>query len=114
MSWRSFAIDAIAPIVLVLAGASNAPLASTFMGIELFGPADSLPIAIARFVACLCSGHSALYLFQRIAVRKQRTGSPLRDRTLRDARQPPDRCGKGQRLRHPLDVMTILRRRGDV
>jgi H+/Cl- antiporter ClcA len=84
-------IDLFAGIgfVAVFAGASNTPLASTIMGIELFGAADVVPIAIACFVAYLCSGHSGIYLSQRIAVPKQRTGSALRDGTLRDARTRP-------------------------
>ncbi|WP_371422639.1 hypothetical protein [Tardiphaga sp.] len=40
------------------------------MGIELFGAAHAVPIAITCFVAYLCSGHNGIYLSQRIAVPK--------------------------------------------
>jgi H+/Cl- antiporter ClcA len=84
-------IDLFAGIgfVAVFAGASNTPLASTIMGIELFGATDAVPIAIGCLVAYLCSGHSGIYLSQRIAVPKQKTGSALREGTLRDARIRP-------------------------
>jgi H+/Cl- antiporter ClcA len=72
--------------VAVFAGAANTPLACTIMGIELFGSANVVPIAVACFVAYLCSGHSGIYLSQRIAVPKRgRTMLPP-DATLRDAR----------------------------
>ena len=56
--------------VAIFAGASNTPLACTIMGIELFGAADAPYIAVACFVAYLCSGHSGIYLAQRLAVPK--------------------------------------------
>ncbi|MGA9659967.1 MAG: voltage-gated chloride channel family protein [Asticcacaulis sp.] len=75
--------------VAVFAGASNTPLACTLMGIELFGATWGVYIATACFVAYLCSGHSGIYLSQRIAVPKLATPD-LKDRsTLRDARQKP-------------------------
>jgi H+/Cl- antiporter ClcA len=88
-------IDLFAGIgfVAVFAGASNTPLASTIMGMELFGASDAVPIAIACFTAYLCSGHSGIYLSQRIAVPKQRDGLALRDGTLRDARARPRAVG---------------------
>ena len=60
--------------VAVFAGATNTPLACTIMGIELFGGgAGELPrgsfvayLAVACFVAYLFSGHSSIYLSQRI------------------------------------------------
>jgi len=72
--------------VAVFAGAANTPLACTIMGVELFGGAYAVPVAVACFVAYLCSGHSGIYLSQRIAVPKH-GGSPIPpDATLRDAR----------------------------
>jgi H+/Cl- antiporter ClcA/PII-like signaling protein len=72
--------------VAVFAGAANTPLACTIMGIELFGGAYTVPIAVACFVAYLCSGHNGIYLSQRVAIPKL-TGSDLPpDATLRDAR----------------------------
>jgi len=59
--------------VAVFAGATNTPLACTIMGIELFaGQADLLHsgfvvyLATACFLAYLFSGHSGIYLSQRI------------------------------------------------
>lgn len=72
--------------VAVFAGAANTPLACTIMGIELFGATHMVPIAVACFVAYLCSGHSGIYLSQRIAVPKTTGGLLPPDATLRDAR----------------------------
>jgi H+/Cl- antiporter ClcA len=72
--------------VALFAGAANTPLACTFMGIELFGAAYAVPIAVACFVAYLCSGHNGIYLSQRIAVPKVPTDDLLPDATLREAR----------------------------
>ncbi|CAM2883857.1 Chloride/fluoride channel protein [Methylobacterium mesophilicum] len=60
--------------VAVFAGAANTPLACTLMGIELFGATHGVYIAVACFLAYLCSGHSGIYLSQRIAVPKIATG----------------------------------------
>ncbi|TCU11660.1 DUF190 domain-containing protein [Rhizobium laguerreae] len=56
--------------VAVFAGATNTPLACMIMGIELFGATHSIYIAVACFVAYLCSGHSSIYLSQRVGVPK--------------------------------------------
>jgi H+/Cl- antiporter ClcA/PII-like signaling protein len=56
--------------VAVFAGATNTPLACMIMGIELFGATHSVYLAVACFVAYLCSGHSSIYLSQRIGVPK--------------------------------------------
>ena len=64
---------AAAGFVAVFAGATNTPLACTIMGIELFGNARSIvdsglviDLAVACFLAYLFSGHSGIYLSQRI------------------------------------------------
>jgi H+/Cl- antiporter ClcA len=73
--------------VAVFAGAANTPLACTLMGMELFGTTYGVYIAVACFIAYLCSGHSGIYLSQRIAVPKV-PGVPLSEHlTLRDIRQ---------------------------
>ncbi len=56
--------------VAVFAGATNTPLACTLMGIELFGSGHIVYFAIACFIAYLFSGHSGIYLSQRIATPK--------------------------------------------
>lgn len=71
--------------VAVFAGAANTPLACTIMGIELFGATHGVYLATACFVAYLCSGHSGIYLSQRVAVSK--TGALIPSHaTLRDIR----------------------------
>jgi H+/Cl- antiporter ClcA len=72
--------------VAVFAGASNTPLACTIMGIELFGSTHAIYIGVACVVAYVCSGHSGIYLSQRIGVPKN-SASKLPDHiSLRDAR----------------------------
>ncbi|HVW95211.1 MAG TPA: voltage-gated chloride channel family protein [Mucilaginibacter sp.] len=56
--------------IAVFAGATNTPLACTFMGVELFGGEHVLLFAVACFTAYLFSGHSGIYSSQRIAVPK--------------------------------------------
>jgi H+/Cl- antiporter ClcA len=68
--------------VAVFAGATNTPLACTVMAIELFGPHDPGLLntgfvgyaAIACFLAYLFSGHSGIYLSQRIGTPKASCG----------------------------------------
>ena len=50
--------------VAVFAGASNTPLASMLMGVELFGGASALYLAVGCFVAYLASGHRSIYVTQ--------------------------------------------------
>lgn len=56
--------------IAVFAGATNTPLACTFMGVELFGGEHVLLFAVACFTAYFFSGHSGIYSSQRIAVPK--------------------------------------------
>jgi H+/Cl- antiporter ClcA len=73
--------------VAVFAGASNTPLACTLMGIELFGSTHTVYIAVGCWVAYLCSGHSGIYLSQRLAVPKVVGGPIPPDVTLRHVRE---------------------------
>lgn len=57
--------------VAVFAGAANTPLACTVMGIELFGAHHTVYFAFACFVAYFFSGHSGIYLAQRIGISKR-------------------------------------------
>ncbi|MFN4135801.1 MAG: voltage-gated chloride channel family protein [Novosphingobium sp.] len=89
--------------VAVFAGAANTPLACTIMGIELFGATHGVYIATACFVAYLCSGHSGIYLSQRVAVPKtgEAAASDLTLRQIRGLRAMPQtrsgaRSGKTQ------------------
>lgn len=54
--------------VALFASASNTPLASTLMGIELFGAAFAGPLALVCFPAYVLSGHRGIYGAARGAV----------------------------------------------
>ncbi len=58
--------------VAIFAGATNTPLASTLLGMELFGADNGLYLATACFIAYRFSGHSGIYASQRLAVPKFR------------------------------------------
>jgi H+/Cl- antiporter ClcA len=73
--------------VAVFAGATNTPLACTLMGIELFGSQYTLYFTIACFLSYLLSGHSGIYLSQRIATPKFGTMELPPDASLRTARE---------------------------
>ncbi len=67
-------VDLFAAIgfVAIFAGATNTPLASTILGMELFGAGNAIYIATATIVAYRFSGHSGIYSAQRAAVPKSR------------------------------------------
>ncbi|NBX77323.1 MAG: voltage-gated chloride channel family protein [Proteobacteria bacterium] len=54
----------------VFGAASNTPLASTLMAIELFGPAIAPYAFLGCFVSYFCSGHSGIYHSQIVRERK--------------------------------------------
>lgn len=56
--------------IAVFAGATNTPLACTFMGVELFGGEHALLFGIACFTAYFFSGHTGIYGSQRIGIHK--------------------------------------------
>ena len=72
----------------IFAAAANTPLACTVMGIELFG-ADVAPyLAVACFTAYLVSGHTGIYLSQRVGAAKVGEVPPQTSlRSVREARQ---------------------------
>ncbi len=55
-----------AGFVAVFAGAANTPLASTVMGMELFGARHATYLALACFIARAVSGTGGIYLAQRV------------------------------------------------
>lgn len=71
--------------VAVFSGAANTPLACAIMGIELFGSDYTIYFAAACFIAYLFSGHSGIYLSQRIGTPKSRHAPS--NISLRTARQ---------------------------
>ena len=73
--------------VAVFSGATNTPLACTLMGVELFGSTHLVYIATACFFAYLFSGHSGIYLSQRIGVPKTRFPKFPPNSSLRNTRE---------------------------
>lgn len=73
--------------VAVFAGAANTPLACTIMGIELFGSGYVIYFAVACFLAYLFSGHSGIYLAQKVGTPKLESSEIPADATLRSVRQ---------------------------
>lgn len=71
--------------IAVFAGATNTPLACTFMGVELFGGEYCLFFAIACFTAYFFSGNSGIYSSQRIAVPKILGSYFSNEKSLSDA-----------------------------
>lgn len=57
-------------LIAVFAGATNTPLACTLLGIELFGSGHVIYFAIGCFLAYVFSGHSGIYLSQRVGTPK--------------------------------------------
>jgi H+/Cl- antiporter ClcA len=53
--------------IAVFAGAANTPVSCTVMGMELFGAQSGVYFAVVCFVAFYSSGHSGIYLSQRLA-----------------------------------------------
>lgn len=96
-------IDLFAAIgfVAVFAGATNTPLACTLMGIELFGSQYTIYFAIGCFISYLFSGHSGIYLSQRIGTPKLKSLQLPPGASLRIARE----------LRPGLDIL-LARWRG--
>jgi H+/Cl- antiporter ClcA/PII-like signaling protein len=72
--------------VAVFAGATNTPLACMIMGVELFGSLHSVYIAVACFVAYLCSGHSSIYMAQRLGTPKTAAADIPPDLSMRQVR----------------------------
>ena len=61
--------------VAVFSGAANTPIATIFMGIELFGKDAGVYIAIACVVAYLFSGHTGIYKSQIVGESKHKNTS---------------------------------------
>jgi Chloride channel protein EriC len=83
--------------IAVFAGASNTPLACTIMGVELFGSEYTIFFAVACSIAYLFSGHSGIYLSQRVAVPKGGHLEAPEAATLRTMRDGNEHLGLGSR-----------------
>lgn len=62
-------------LIAIFAAATNTPLASTLLGMELFGAGNGLYLAAACIIAYRFSGHAGIYASQRLAVPKFGTAS---------------------------------------
>jgi H+/Cl- antiporter ClcA len=58
--------------ITVFAAASNTPLASTLMGVELFGAAFTGPLVVTGFLAYILVGHRGIYGGHRVETPKDR------------------------------------------
>jgi H+/Cl- antiporter ClcA/PII-like signaling protein len=72
--------------VALFAGATNTPLACMIMGIELFGSLHAVYIAVACFLAYLFSGHSSIYMSQRLGTPKTASAHIPPDMSVRQVR----------------------------
>jgi H+/Cl- antiporter ClcA len=73
--------------IAVFAGATNTPIACTIMGVELFGGDYVLYYAIACFTAYYFSGHTGIYLSQRVGFSKIREDDASINKTLKQIRE---------------------------
>lgn len=72
--------------IAVFAGATNTPIACTIMGVELFSGHYILYYAIACFTAYYFSGHSGIYLSQRVGEPKTNDDDGHTNQTLKQIR----------------------------
>ena len=96
--------------IAVFAGATNTPIACTFMGIELFGADNVLYYAVACFTAYYFSGHSGIYHAQRIGVSKVNSLNHHTNETLHKVRQ--ERIKK--KSHGPESQTSFVREAGDL
>ncbi|WP_205745758.1 chloride channel protein [Egibacter rhizosphaerae] len=77
-------------LVAVFAGATNTPLASTLMGVELFGGGALVYLAVGCVISYVFTGHRGIYESQRIDSPKGDipTGRGTDVRTLMQRRRP--------------------------
>jgi H+/Cl- antiporter ClcA len=73
--------------IAVFAGATNTPIACTIMGVELFGGDYILYYAVACFTAYYFSGHTGIYLSQRLGLSKTQEGDAATNTTLKQIRE---------------------------
>lgn len=73
--------------IAVFAGSANTPLACTIMGAELFGSTYFIYYATACYIAYYFSGHSGIYLSQRVAVPKRSPNEIPPEISLKEARE---------------------------
>jgi H+/Cl- antiporter ClcA len=73
--------------IAVFAGATNTPIACTIMGVELFGGDYILYYAVACFTAYYFSGHTGIYLSQRVGFSKTQDGDSTTYTTLKQIRE---------------------------
>jgi len=82
-------VDLLAAVgfVAIFAGATNTPIASTIMGMELFGMSYGPCLALGCGLAFLCSGPTGIYLSQRVGRLKRHRGAFPPGTSLREVRE---------------------------
>jgi H+/Cl- antiporter ClcA/PII-like signaling protein len=93
--------------IAVFAGSANTPLACTIMGIELFGAQHTVYFATACFIAYFFSGHSGIYLSQRVGVPKRHANDIPSDIPLREAREISRLLSDAELARLPIFPDTL-------
>jgi CBS domain-containing protein len=94
--------------VAVFAGASNTPLASALIGIELFGAGGLIYMLIGTVVSYVFSGHRSIYVTQRVDVPKYMFEIPKRVAVREVMTRALATVGPDAPLR---DVVALLRER---
>ena len=86
--------------VAIFAGATNTPLACMVMAVELFGATHLVYFALACALSYLCSGHTGIYLSQRLGVPKRSLPENVQPgvtlRQMREARARRKRPGRDE------------------
>jgi len=88
-TWLGGPVDLFAAIgfAAVFAGATNTPLASTLMAIELFGSEHAVYYAVGCLIAYLASGHTGIYSSQLIGQPKSPRWGKHRNRSIGEISQ---------------------------
>lgn len=78
-------------LIGVFAGATNAPIASFILGIEMFGSQGSEYMFMTCAISYLFSGHSGIYISQKIGTSKSKLIEVPKDATLSHYRKNKDK-----------------------
>ncbi|SHE51744.1 voltage-gated chloride channel family protein [Caloramator proteoclasticus] len=74
-------------LISVFCGATNTPISSFILGIEMFGSNGVVFMFIACIVSYLFSGHHGIYTSQRVYRSKSRLLNTYNEKTLKDIRE---------------------------
>lgn len=77
-------------LIGVFAGATNSPITSFVLGLEMFGSQNIELMFITCIISYLFSGHSGIYLSQKVGINKAKAIKPSIDTTLGSYRKNND------------------------